>query len=305
MNPNDGTTIEPTYPGAQGPNDAAALAIAEQTERDAIAPEAVGRQIAALSQGVTEDPSKPAPQAPAKTTQDGAQQPAGKSTDSLAIQPKEEGDPQGDRPAWLDPKFKTPEDLAKAYTELERKQGSKGKAPDGTLVSDEDLSRFAAEVTANGDLSAESYKALAEKKIPTALVKSYVEGFKLQAQQLVESVFQLAGGRDQYGAMSAWAASNVPKAELAAYNADVNSGDRSRVAAAVSGMTARYRLAGGSAPAAQEPNLFPAGGRSATAGIQPFRSQGEVNAAMSDPRYAYDEAYRQEVAQRLSVSTAV
>ena len=37
-------------------------------------------------------------------------------------------------------------------------------------------------------------------------------------------------------------------------------------------------------------------------GIQPFRSQAQVVAAMSDPRYDNDPAYRAEIAQRLEIS---
>ncbi len=37
-------------------------------------------------------------------------------------------------------------------------------------------------------------------------------------------------------------------------------------------------------------------------GLQPFRSQAQVVAAMSDPRYDNDPAYRADIAARLEIS---
>ena len=44
-----------------------------------------------------------------------------------------------DRPDWLPEKFKTPEDLAKSYGELEKKLGSREQSPqmDGLITSAE------------------------------------------------------------------------------------------------------------------------------------------------------------------------
>lgn len=50
---------------------------------------------------------------------------------------KEASQDKSDRPEWLPSKFKTPEDLSKAYTQLERKLRDNGKADPDDIVPDE------------------------------------------------------------------------------------------------------------------------------------------------------------------------
>ena len=103
-----------------------------------------------------------------------------------------EDDSSGDRPEWLPEKFKSPEDLANAYNNLESKLGS-GEAPSET----EDLppteagnesqsgegqkaaiEAASAEWQESGELSDMTYSALAEEGLSRELVDSFIEGQK-------------------------------------------------------------------------------------------------------------------------------
>jgi hypothetical protein len=107
----------------------------------------------------------------------------------------------GERPAWLPEKFKSPEEMAKAYGELEKKQ-SQGKKPDEqTQQQDQqqqqgdpvvfsalknvglDPNKFSGELLAQGKLSEASYAELAGKGFPKAVVDQYIRGAQAEAAQ--------------------------------------------------------------------------------------------------------------------------
>ena len=92
-----------------------------------------------------------------------------------------------ERPEWLPEKFKTPEDMAKAYAELEKAK-SKGEAPDdkdkdtdatAEKAVDEaglDMDALSKEYAESGELSKESLEALSKVGITEDMVQSYITG---------------------------------------------------------------------------------------------------------------------------------
>ena len=90
----------------------------------------------------------------------------------------------------IDGKFKSQEDLLKAYKELEKKLHSPNQeetevVPQATTEAEAkevveaaglDFSNLYTEFQTNGALSEASYKALAEKGIPEDVVNAYIEG---------------------------------------------------------------------------------------------------------------------------------
>jgi hypothetical protein len=221
-----------------------------------------------------------------------------------------------DRPEWLPEKFDSPEALAKAYAELEQKQGGKPTdgepevkpeaKPEGTPEATEaekvlsaaglDYAALNEEFATKGELSEESYTALAEK---AGLSREYVDSF-IAGQQALEReahtrAYDIAGGEEQYGNITAWAAANLPLEDIKAFNEAITS-NASAAALAVAGLKAKYVAANGS-----EPTLLNGGnGATQEAG---FASTAEMTAAMKDPRYAKDPAYRKTVEQKISRST--
>jgi hypothetical protein len=200
------------------------------------------------------------------------------------------------RPEWLPQKFQSPEDLAKAYGELEKKVGTKETPKTGF----DGLEQYSTEFYQNGDLSDESIQAItANMGIPEQIVRAYVEGQKAVMDQQFGSVMSLVGGEDQYEAMTSWAAENLPEDEVDAFNQIMDSGNLSTIKVAVQGLWARYGQTNGN-PAAkliQGETTGPSGGA--------FRSVAEIVQAMKDPRYAKDPAYRSDVEKRVALSNAM
>jgi hypothetical protein len=239
---------------------------------------------------------------------------------------------QPERPAWLNSKFKSPEELAKAYEELEKKQSqakpaapaqeqpkenteakpegegevdAEGKTEEGAegdqaakdaLASvGVDYDALATEFESNGTLSDDSYKALQEKAgLSREYVDAYIAGQAALAREATQRVFDIAGGEEQYGAMTEWAKANLTPAEIAAYNQGIE-GTAEQAALAAAGLKSKYIAANGS-----EPKLIT--GSSAAQVSQGFASRAEMTAAMNDPRYAKDAAYRKQVENKIAIS---
>lgn len=226
----------------------------------------------------------------------------------------EGGDPVS-RPEWLPEKFQSAEDMAKAYAELEAKLGGKpqdnpktdpaktadtnqtGQNPEQALSEKGlDLSTFTAEFNAKGELSAESYAKLAAAGFDKGIVDNYINGQKAVVAQYETAVVSEVGGAEKYSEMVSWAKANMTDAEINAYNAAVSSGDVAQAKLAVLGLSAKFSKANGS-----EPRLVQ--GRTTNASDDVFESTAQLTAAMRDPRYRADPAYRAKVQAKLSRSS--
>ena len=231
----------------------------------------------------------------------------------------------GERPTWLPEKFKTPEEMAKAYSELEGKLGKpteksaekpaeegEKKPSDDLKVTDADpevvdaLSKaglnadeLAKEFSEKGELSAESYEALTKAGYPKAMVDTYLNGLRGDAAvqevltgQMVADVKSAAGGEAEYTKLTAWAATSLAPDELEAYNAIMDGGDLKQIKFAVTGLSDRYKMAEGREPQRQV-------GGAAASTSDTFDSVAQVTAAMRDPRYKSDSAYREQIQQKV------
>lgn len=221
-----------------------------------------------------------------------------------------------DRPQWLPEKFKSPEDMAKAYAELESKLGQpKTEAPaETTPVPAEatpadaqkaletkglNLQDFNAEFAKNGTLSEESYKKLQEAGYDKNLVDQFIEGQKARAVQFESAIKTEVGGDERYTDMVTWAKANLSPGEIDAYNVAVSSGNPDQAKLAALGLAAKYEKAVGS-----EPQRV-IGGQKAAADGDVFESMAQVTAAMKDQRYKDDPAYRAKVQSKLARSNVM
>ena len=230
--------------------------------------------------------------------------------------PKQEED-QESRPEWLPEKFKSAEDMAKAYSELEKRMSSPSKEPEtapeiGDLLQEEaenvkeaktaeepksrDFSKYSEEWADKGELSEDSFKELAEMGIPKEVVNRYIEGVEAVQTRQVSEVYNSVGGEDNYKAMVEWASGNLSKEEVDAYDSLVTGNDVTSVRLAAKGLWAQYVAHNGKAP------KLIGGSQSMSGSTSPFRSTAEVVSAMSDSRYATDPAYRRDVEKRLEIS---
>lgn len=224
-----------------------------------------------------------------------------------------------ERPEWLPEKFKSVEDMAKAYSELEKKLSSGTKDTtepteeeppentDGEENPEEqaaeavekaglDLDDLSSKYWENGKLDDSDYEALEKAGYPKHIVDQFIKGQEAQASLIEQQVFNTVGGEEDYKAMVSWAGEELSPGEVKAFNKAVNSGDIDEVMAAVKGLNARYAASVGFEPTRQ----IKADGKGATAAT--YRSVAEMQRDMSDPRYRTDAAFRKDVEQKLARS---
>jgi hypothetical protein len=108
-------------------------------------------------------------------------------------------------------------------------------------------------------------------------------------------MYNLVGGAEQYQDLVMWAADNLPADEIDAFNSTMGSRDTNMIKLAIQGLNARYR-------SEAEPSLLRGQTGSVSSGGK-FDSNAELTAAMRDPRYDKDPAYRQQVADKLAKSS--
>lgn len=219
----------------------------------------------------------------------------------------------------LPEKFKSVEDLAKSYSELEKKLGEqnpkqeevdpvnkaelKEEEPKNDLEIAEkvvdnaglDMSSLADEYAQNGQLADKSYEALEKSGIPREYVDQFIAGQKAIGEQQTNTVKDMVGGNEAYDEMAKWASDNMSEGEKKAYNTAVNSQDMDTVKLAVESLKAKYQTANGT-----EPNLVQ--GKATPATEQGYASWAEVTQDMADPRYAKDPAYQAAVKTKISNS---
>src|SRR5690625_179308 len=184
-----------------------------------------------------------------------------KETEAPSLPSEETGVETSGRPEWLPEKFKTPEDMAKSYAELEKKLSGKKDEDGGADEVDEareateeaglNFDDYSAEYAENGSLSEESYKALEKAGINRTLVDAFIAGQEARFSQYEASVKQLAGGDEAYTNMIEWAKTNLSEDEIDAYDEAVNSQDMRKAKFAVQGLSARYQAEQSQAPSRQ------------------------------------------------------
>lgn len=232
-----------------------------------------------------------------------------KQEETTSEKPVEENVTQS-KPEGLPEKFKSVEDLAKSYQELEKKLGD--SQPKETEISKDtnsdldiaekavetaglNMDTLASEYAEKGELDEKSYEALEKAGIPKDYVNQFIEGQKAIADQQATSIKNMVGGADAYTEMSNWAAENMSEEEKTAYNTAVNSKDLETAKLAVVGLKAKFERANGN-----EPNLLE--GKGTVSGEKGYASWAEVTRAMGDERYSKDPAYQALVKEKLANS---
>ena len=218
-------------------------------------------------------------------------------------------------------KYNSPQELEKAYLELQSKLGQNETANEGEGETDDsELSEETPETSPAYDLimqASEEYygneNTLSPETIEkfsemssTDLVNAYVQSIKnnpaAQQQQEVDipdaqvnQIQNSVGGEKQYTNIVSWAANNLPEKQVLAYDNLVASGNVEAINLALAGLKAQYDNAFGSEGRTLQ-------GRSPRNSDGIFKSQAELISAMNDPRYETDEAYRDEVIDKLNAS---
>jgi len=242
------------------------------------------------------------------------------STDNVD-EPKEPS-----RPEWLQEKFESPEQLAKAYDELQRKLGqSKQPAPDldkqetlqdpaeqteqpdrsqqvdqsapllPGLDNDtvESISDYAWE---NQSLSDDHYETLAKAGYSRDMVDAYMAGQFTMAEQGHNQLMEAGGGEGNVQTMFQWAQQNLPEQQITAYDEMFDRGGPEALMA-MENLRAKFDNAGGSS--AWQGVV---GANAPSHDTSVFQSNADVIEAMSDPRYHTNPTYQRQVIEKLNRS---
>jgi len=229
-------------------------------------------------------------------------------------------DLENDNPELIAGKFKSQDELLKAYEELQKKMSSgeteeesteetaepekEAEAEEQISEAESAISRASVAYEKEGKLTEESIAELSKldsKDLIEAYVSSYAKNQnKAQAQAVDESaqkaILDSVGGEQAYGEMVQWAGSNLSEDEISAYNEVTTSGNTAAIKFAVEALSNRYKNAEG-----YEAPLVT--GRKSAPTKDAFRSHAELARAIADPRYNDDPAFRQDVENKLSRST--
>ena len=238
--------------------------------------------------------------------------------DSLQVGEQLEAEQEG----LLAGKYKNAEELESAYLSLQKKLGqseevdyeSSDEGYEEDEETDEEVSSYAPAVSLINDASEEYYAndgQLSEETVEkfsemssTDLVNAYLEiqANNPQAPQGVEmsegqvnSVQNAAGGEANYNRVIEWAASNLPNNQIDAFDSVVDAGNPAAIGIAFQGLQRQYDESNG-----YEGRMLQ--GKPASSRGEVCRSQAELVAAMGDPRYDTDPAYRADVVDKLNNS---
>ena len=214
-------------------------------------------------------------------------------------------------------KYKNAEDLEKAYVELQKKLGDqepKAEAEETTEETIEEetksdnptldlINEASSEFYSNDNqLSPETIEKFAQLDSKD-LISAYLESIKNAPQQEsevdlaqkdIDRITQSVGGESEYKKVTEWAAANLNQSEISSFDKVVSTGDPNVIELAVAGLKAKYDNSNG-----YEGRML-TGKNTSTSDV--FRSQAQLVAAMADPRYDSDPAYRADVVAKLERS---
>jgi hypothetical protein len=207
-------------------------------------------------------------------------------------------------------KYKSAEELERGYLELQKRLSGKEEpeveaqeeAPEQEEAPNEeglDLYDTIMESYRTGEWDPEVVNKV-EGMNPVDVANMFLEkGGAQQTPQAtsgdIEQIQESVGGTTEYQNMIQWAGQNLSEQEVAMYDAVMDRGDPLGMFFAAQALNARYQDAIG-----YDGEML-TGNAPRNAG-DAFRSQAELVAAMSDPRYDKDPAYRADVADKLERS---
>jgi len=223
---------------------------------------------------------------------------------------------EDEQPAWLPDKFESPEDMAKAYHELEKKLSSESESvtnsdevtpppqtPPPTIkeakqaLSDQglDYDKYAKEFNDTSSLSPESYNELKEKGLTTEVVDSWIEGQQAITDKMINTIHTSVGGKNEYNNLLEWAGKTLSKQDQDSFNRAVDSDNPNDGLFAVKSLNAQFQIENGSSP-----NLIQ--GTTGGSGSGSFSSLAQMSEAMRDPKYLSDPVFREDVSRKLEAS---
>ena len=213
-------------------------------------------------------------------------------------------------------KYKSAEELEKAYVELQKKLGEGSEPEQGEAEaepSEEEtpeaspaqslITDASAEYAEKGELSEEMMSKFSEMSSQD-LVQAYME-MQANAPKTAEpvelsdsdvnAIKNSVGGDAEYGKVIDWASKNMTESQINAYDDIIATGNAEAIQMMVNGLKAQYDSSNGF-----EGQML--SGKAPNSSRDVFRSQQQVVEAIADPRYDRDPAYRNEILEKLERS---
>jgi len=210
-------------------------------------------------------------------------------------------------------KYQSAEELERGYLELQKRLSSQSNDDTPTEQATEEPEEQEQSEEVDSDLFdtiMESYRTgewdesivdTVSKMDPIDVANMFLEKQgevqqgEVATQEDIDQIQESVGGMESYRNMIQWAGQNLSENEIAMYDAAMDKGDPLTMFFAAQALNARYQDAIGY-DGEMLTGSAPRNTRDA------FRSQAELVAAMSDPRYDKDPAYRQDIAEKLERS---
>lgn len=143
----------------------------------------------------------------------------------------------------------------------------------------------------DGDIEAADYEALEKSGVPKEIVKEYISLMTDSAERHVNEVLESFGGEEQFNKVREWAQKNMSSEELATLEHQL--ADKTAYKSAVETLMTKAGATG----------VVNTPMRTGTTGaVEGFKTQAEMVAAMRDPRYRRDAAYRTSVEAKVAAS---
>ncbi len=220
----------------------------------------------------------------------------------------------------IDGKFKSQEDLLKAYKELQKKLGQENTEDSDDLTENQEptdeqaepeetneavnyMQQLGKEFDETGTISEEAVDRLSQMD-QKELIKNYLQYYQqsqatAQEAQLqdtaISDIKQSIGGEEAYTEMISWAGQNLDQSEIDNFNSVTATNNPAAIRFAVEALNNRFRGdVGFEAPLIS--------GQKASASVQPYRSNAELARDISNPMFHTDPAFRSDVEARLALS---
>jgi hypothetical protein len=198
-------------------------------------------------------------------------------------------------------KYKSAEELERGYLELQKRMGEgQPNQQESSDVSDQ-LAKAYESYSSEKKFDASAFENVSKEDLIKAFFENSEEVPQAEGsegpdltQEQVDGMMNSVGGKEQYQQIMNWAVQNLPKSDIEAFDAIVESANPFQINMAVEAMAKRYTDANG-----QEGQTIQ--GRSAKM-TDSYRSQAEMIRDMNDPRYDSDPAYRNDVMTKLANS---
>ena len=180
-------------------------------------------------------------------------------------------------------KFRSAEELEKAYLELQQKLGSRKDEENEEQGTEQEEPTSE---QANEQEEPQQEQPREEQQPPQQPVLGEADATK---------ILEEAGGKETYEAAINWAKEGFTVEEQEAYNQILQTGDPKMIRLAVKGIVSRFKSEG-------DFQGKMVTGKKAAPTAKPFRSREELADAIRSPRYNTDPAYRNDVLDRLAAT---